>query len=84
MNLAGKVVVVPTELADLATRLARRGATVVLVGPDAEPLGRLAGTIEAAGAGRPAVFVADGSPESLDALADFVSELFRSAVDSKP
>lgn len=84
MDLAGKVVVVPAELAELATRLARRGATVVLVGPDAGALGRLAGTMEAAGAGRPAVFVSDGSRESLDALADFVSELFRSAVDSKP
>ena len=84
MDLAGKVVVVPAELAELATAMARRGATVVLVGPDADALGRLAGTIEYAGAGRPAVFVADRSPESLDALADFVSELFRPAVDSMP
>ena len=77
MDLAGKVVVVPVELAGLATRMAALGATVVLVGPDAAAVGRLAGEIEAAGAGRPAVFVSDGSPGSLDALAGFLSELFR-------
>jgi hypothetical protein len=77
VELAGKVVVVPVELAELATRMAALGATVVLVGPDAGALGRLAGAIEAAGAGRPAVFVSDGSPESLDALAAFLSEMFR-------
>ena len=82
MDLAGKVVVVPGELADLAIRLGTRGATVVLVGPDAGAFGQVAKTIEAAGAGRPAIFVGDGSPASLDALADFVSELFRAAVDS--
>lgn len=78
MELTGKVVVVPVELAELATRMAALGATVVLVGPDAAPLGRLAGEIEAAGAGRPAVFVSEGSAASLDALAGFLSELFRS------
>lgn len=77
MELAGKVVVVPVELAALAMRMAARGATVVLVGPDAGALGRLAGEIEAAGAGRPAVFVSDGTAESLDALAAFLSEMFR-------
>ena len=79
MELAGKVVVVPVELADLATRMAALGATVVLVGPDAGALGRLAGEIEAAGAGRPAVFVSDGTAESIDALGAFVSELFRAS-----
>ena len=77
MELAGKVVVVPAELAELASRMAARGATVVLVGPDAGALGRLAGEIEAAGAGRPAVFVSDGTAEGHDALADFLSEMFR-------
>lgn len=62
---------------DLATGMAARGATVVLVGPDGEAAGRLAGTIEVAGAGRPAVFLSDGSPESLDALGDYLAELFR-------
>ncbi|MGH9265723.1 MAG: hypothetical protein ACRD1D_13630 [Acidimicrobiales bacterium] len=82
MELAGKVVVVPVEwdgAADLATALAGRGATVVLVGPDGEAAGRLAGTIESAGAGRPAVFVGDGSAESLDALGNYLAELFRSS-----
>jgi hypothetical protein len=37
----------------------------------------MAATLEAAGPGRPAVFVTDGSPASLDALAAFVSELFK-------
>ncbi len=80
MELSGKVVVVPVEwagAADLATRLGGRGATVVLVGPDGEAAGRVAAAIEAQGAGRPAVFVTDGSPEGLDALANFLSELFR-------
>ncbi len=79
MELAGKVVVVPVEWADaagLAAAMAAKGATVVLVGSDGHAAGRLAAVLEAAGAGRPAVFVTDGSPESLDALADFVGELF--------
>lgn len=77
MELAGKVVVVRAELPELATRMAALGATVVLVGPDAGALGRLAGEIEATGAGRPAVFVSDETPASYDALAAFVSEMFR-------
>lgn len=77
MELAGKVVVMPVEMAEVAMRMAARGATVVLVGPDAGTLGRLAGEIEAAGAGRPAVFVSDGTAESVDALAAYLSELFR-------
>ena len=77
MDLAGKVVVVPVDLADLATRMGALGATVVLVGPDAGALGRLAAEIEAAGAGRPAIFVSDGTAGSLDALAAFLSEMFR-------
>lgn len=80
MDVAGKVVVVPVEWAgatELATRMAAGGATVVLVGPDGEAAGRLAASLEAGGAGRPAVFVSDGSADSLDALAGFLSELFR-------
>ncbi len=82
MELAGKVVVVPVEwaaAAGLATRMAAAGATVVLVGPDGEAGGRLAASLEAEGSGRPAVFVTDGTPESFDALANFLSELFRSS-----
>ena len=80
MDLARKVVVVPVEwagAAELATRMAAGGATVVRVGPDGEAAGRLAASLEAGGAGRPAVFVSDGSADSLDALAGFLSELFR-------
>ena len=80
MELAGKVVIVPVDwagAAGLATRMTACGATVVLVGPDGDAAGRLAAMLEAGGRGRPAVFVTDGSPEGLDALADFVSELFR-------
>ena len=80
MELSGKVVVVPVEwagAAGLATRVAAGGATVVLVGPDGEAAGRLAAALEAGGAGRPAVFVTDGTGPSLDALASFLSELFR-------
>ncbi len=82
MELAGKVVIVPvdwTGAAPLATRMTAAGATVVLVAPDGEAAGRMAATLEAGGSGRPAVFVTDGSPEGLDALAAFVSELFRPA-----
>ena len=82
MELAGKVVIVPVDwagAAGLATRMSDAGATVVLVGPDGDAAGRLAATLETAGAGRPAVFVTDGSPEGLDALAAFVAELFRPA-----
>jgi hypothetical protein len=80
MDLTGKVVVVPVEwagAADLAARLGGRGATVVLVGPDGHAAGRLAATLESLPAGRPAVFVSDGSAESVDALGDYLSELFR-------
>ena len=80
MELAGRVVIVPvdwTGAGGLATRMAAAGATVVLVGPDGETAGRLAATLEGGDGGRPAVFVTDGSPGGLDALAAFVSELFR-------
>ena len=80
MELSGKVVVVPvgwSGAAALATALAGKGATVVLVGSDGDAAGRLAATLEASGTGRPAVFLSDGSRESLDALTAFVAELFR-------
>ena len=82
MELEGKVVIVPVEwagAAPLATRMTAAGATVVLVGPDGDAAGRLAATLETGGTGRPAVFVTDGSPEGLEALAAFVAELFRRA-----
>jgi NAD(P)-dependent dehydrogenase (short-subunit alcohol dehydrogenase family) len=80
VDLSGKVVVVPVGWDGseaLATAMAARGATVVLIGADGDAAGRLAGTIEAAGAGRPAVFVSDGSAESVEALGGYLSELFR-------
>lgn len=52
----------------VARRLAAEGATVVLVatGPEAAEAGRLAAEIEAAGSGRPAVFVGDGPVHGAD------------------
>ncbi len=80
MELSGKLVVVPVDwdgATALASAMAGRGATVVLVGRDGEAAGRLAATIESGGGGRPAVFVSDGSGESLDALGNYLAELFR-------
>lgn len=80
MELSGKVVVVPVGwagAATLAARMAARGATVVLVGPDGEEAGALAARIEAGGHGRPGVFVTDGTPDGYEALAGYLSELFR-------
>lgn len=80
MELAGRVVVVPVDwdgAAALATKLAGKGATVVLVGADGGAAGRLAAAVEAAGSGRPVVFLHDGSDAAADALVAFVSELFR-------
>ena len=79
MELSGKVVVVPVEWTgapELAGRMAAQGATVVLVGPDGEAAGRLAAELEAAGQGRPGVFVTDGSAGSYDALVGYITELF--------
>ncbi len=88
MEPTGKVVIVPVEwvgASGLASRMAAAGATVVLVGPDGDAAGRLAAILETGGEGRPAIFVTDGSPEELDALAAFVSELFRGpSIDSSP
>ena len=80
MELSGKVVVVPVEwtaAAALAGAMAGRGATVVLVGPDGDAAGRLAAEVEAGGAGRPAVFITGGGQDDLDALAAFLTEMFR-------
>ena len=80
MELTGKVVVVPVDwacAAGLAGRMVAGGATVVLVGGDGEAAGLLAAELEAAGRGRPGIFVTDGTPESYDALAAYLAELFR-------
>lgn len=79
--LAGKVAIVPVDAlyGGLVTRLAAEGATVVLVAPSGEgreEAGRLASDIQSGG-GRAAVFVLDPADgDSLDALVDFVAELF--------
>ncbi len=89
--LAGKVVIVPVgdgsadlasaglASAGLAPRLAAEGATVVLVasGDALEEAGRLASHIQSQAAGRPAVFALEpDDPGTLDALDEFVAELF--------
>jgi NAD(P)-dependent dehydrogenase (short-subunit alcohol dehydrogenase family) len=69
-------VVVAEGAAAAARALAREGATVVLVGADAGPLGKLAADIEHAG-GRAAVFVGDPASDGAPgALAEMVDELF--------
>ena len=62
-DLVGRVVIVGLEQADVARRLAVEGATVVLVGDDAEAAGALLAEIEAAaGAGRAAYFRLGATP----------------------
>ena len=57
------MVIVGLELADVARRLAMEGATVVVVGDDAEAAGALLAEIEvAAGAGRAAYFTLGARP----------------------
>ncbi len=89
-NLVGRVAIVAVEQAVVARRLASEGATVVLVGDDAEAAGALVAEIEAsAGAGRAAYFKLSATPTApgpaaepwsgptgseLDALVEFVAE----------
>ena len=62
-ELTGRVVIVGVERGDVARRLAAEGATVVLVGADAEAAGVLLAELEAAaGAGRAAYFRLGASP----------------------
>ena len=62
-DLAGRVAIVGLEQAELARRLAVEGATVVVVGDDAEAAGALLAEIEAeTGAGRAAYFRMPASP----------------------
>ncbi len=79
-DLAGRVVVVGCELAAVARRLAADGATVVVVGDDAEAAGELLVAIEADGAGRAAFFRTSApvpGDADLVALAELVDELSR-------
>lgn len=79
-ELAGRVVVVGCELPAVARRLASAGATVVVVGHDAEAAGDLLAAIEGDGAGRAAFFRTSGPvPGDCDlaGLAELVAELSR-------
>ena len=79
-ELHGKVAVVAVEQEELARRLAAAGATVVLVGDDAERAGRILGAIEAQGSGRGAYFATGpggGSAGDIGALVELVAEQFR-------
>ena len=79
-ELAGRVVVVGCELPAVARRLAAAGATVVVVGDDAEAAGDVLAAVEEDGVGRAAVFMTSspGSGEDdLAALAELVEELSR-------
>ncbi len=79
-ELHGKVAVVAVEQEELARRLAAAGASVVLVGDDADRAGRILGTIEAQGSGRGAYFATGpggGSADQIDALVELVAEQSR-------
>ncbi|MGH9190535.1 MAG: hypothetical protein ACRD0Q_10965 [Acidimicrobiales bacterium] len=77
-RLLGRVAVVTLGRPELALRLAAEGATVVLVGDDAEQAGRLLSEIESGGTGRGAFFREGGdSVADLDALVELVAEQFR-------
>ena len=72
--------VVAVEQEELALGLAVAGATVVLVGDDADRAGRILATINAQGSGRGAYFATGpggGSAGDVDALVELVAEQFR-------
>ena len=79
-HLAGRVIVVGCELPAVARRLAGAGATVVLVGDDAEAAGTVLAAVEADGTGRAAFFRTSAplpEEDDLAALAELVDELSR-------
>ncbi|MDP8937052.1 MAG: hypothetical protein M3O23_04895 [Actinomycetota bacterium] len=79
-KLRGRVAVVAVEHEELALRLAGAGATVVLVGDDADRAGRILATIHARASGRGAYFATGpggGSAGDADALVELVAEQFR-------
>ncbi len=79
-DLAGRVIVIGCELPAVARRLAAAGATVVVVGEDAEAAGNVLAAVESDGLGR-AGFFRTSAPvpeeEDLEALAELVDELSR-------
>ena len=79
-DLAGRVIVVGCELPAVARRLAAAGATVVVVGDDAEAAGAVLAAIEEDGVGRAALFRTSApvpDDDELAALAELVDELSR-------
>lgn len=75
-SLEGRVVVVGVEQADAAVALGERGATVVVVGVDAEAVGVVVRAVAATGA-RAAAFVGDPSDAAdADVLTEMLAELF--------
>jgi hypothetical protein len=75
-SLDGRVVVVDAGQRAVAIALGAKGATVVVVGPDADAVGSLVREVAATGA-RAAAFVGDPATEAgADALAEMLAELF--------
>ena len=75
-SLDGRVVVVGVEQRATAVALGARGATVVVVGADADAVGSLVREVAATGA-RAAAFVGDLSTEAdADALSEMLAEVF--------
>ena len=74
--MTGRVVVVGVEQRDAAVALGERGATVVVVGTDAEAVGTVVRAVADTGA-RSAAFIGDPSnPADAGALTEMLDELF--------
>ena len=81
--LDGRVVVVGVDQRASAVALGARGATVVVVGPDADAVGEVVRDVAATGA-RVAAFVGDPSVAAdADALSEMVAELFDAWSDAR-
>jgi hypothetical protein len=77
--LDGRIAIVGVEQREGAVALGARGATVVVVGDDAETVGEVVREVAVTGA-RVAAFVGDPSvPADADALAEMVDELLPGA-----
>jgi len=75
-SLDGRVVVVGVEQRAAAFALGAKGATIVVIGADAEAVGSLVREVAATGA-RAAAFVGDPSAGAdADALTEMLTELY--------